>query len=313
MAGIHKLHYTEWGPRKAKRVIVCAHGYSGNARDFDYLAQALAQGGARVICIDVAGRGESDWLSTPLAYHFGQFLSDINSLISHLDLKEVDWVGTSMGGLLGMLLASQPSSPVRRLVMNDIGAFIPADALRAIGRNLQAPAHFDSLDAVEAHMRHTHREWGEITDEQWRHFAIHGSRADGDGFRLHFDPQIARPAQSFPLSPGIFLWDAWYRVRCPVLLIRGEDSEIFPVSVADTMLDVKPAAELVEIPGCGHAPALMSPEQFELVGNFLLGPSAKAQWSRHPSSSSRASSKTPMRSSTRLGTSGSSRPAPSPT
>ena len=208
-----------------------------------------------------------------------------------------------MGGLLGMLLASQPSNPVRRLVMNDIGAFIPAEALQAIGRNLQAPQRFASLTEVEAHMRHTHREWGEITDAQFQHLAIHGSRPDGEGFRLHYDPDITRLVQPYPLSPGIFMWDAWYRVRCPVLLLRGERSGIFPMSVADTMLDVKPEARLAEIPGCGHVPALMSEPQIAIVRNFLLAPADKAQWLRTPSSSFPGSSRTRTPSSIRSSTS----------
>jgi len=294
-------------------VIVCAHGYSGNARDFDYLARDLARD-ARVIAIDVAGRGESEWLNSPLEYHFPKFLADINALLSALDVRKIDWVGTSMGGLLGMMLASQPSSPVRRLVMNDVGAYIPAEALAAIASNLETHARFASLEEVEAHMRHTHREWGELTDEQWMHFAIHGSRAlDDGGYRLHFDPQIARVAQPMAFSPGLFLWDAWYRVRCPVLLLRGEESRIFPRSVADTMLEVKPDATLAEIPGCGHVPALMSEPQIAIVRNFLTAPADKAQWLRHRSSSFPAFSRTPMRSATRSSTSASSRAAPSAT
>jgi pimeloyl-ACP methyl ester carboxylesterase len=311
VSGFRDIHYTEWGSRRAKRVIVCVHGYSGNARDFDYLARDLARD-ARVICVDVAGRGDSDWLASPLEYHFGTFAADIEALFAHLGLKNVDWIGTSMGGLLGLLIASRPSNPIRRLVMNDIGAFVPLDALQAISRNLQAPKHFATLEDVEKHIRHTHREWGELSDEQWRHFAVHGSRPDGDGYRLHYDPRIARIAQPFPLSPGVFLWDAWYRVRCEVLLLRGEDSAIFPAAVADTMIDVKPETELVEIPGCGHVPALMSEPQIAIVRNFLLNPADRAQWSRQ-SSSSPDSSKTRTRSSTRSGTSGPSRPAPSPT
>ncbi len=270
MAGFHELHYTDWGRRSHRRVIVCAHGYSGNARDFDHLARELS-GDARVICIDVAGRGESAWLASPVGYHFGQFIADIHSLLAHLELKEVEWIGTSMGGLLGMLLASQPSSPVTRLMMNDVGAFLPMEALQAIARNLEAPDSFATLDAVEAHMRHTHREWGELTDEQWRHFAVHGSRAANGAFRLHFDPQIARVARPMPFTPGLFFWDAWYRVRCPVLLLRGEHSQVFPESVANTMLDAKPAARLVEISGCGHVPALMSQDQVRVVRDFLDG------------------------------------------
>ena len=275
------------------------HGYSGNARDFDYLARAFAHD-TRVVSVDVAGRGDSDWLASPLEYHFGQFVADLHGLISHLGLEEVDWVGTSMGGLLGMLVASAPGSPVRRLVMNDVGAYLPADALHAISRNLEAPARFATLDDVERHMRHTHREWGDLDDAQWRHFAVHGSRATAEGdYRLHFDPRIAAIARPFPLAPGIFMWDAWYRVRCPVLLLRGEHSNVFPASVAATMLQVKPSAELVEIEGCGHVPALMSDDQVDVVRNFLAAREDKGQWSRERYSSFPASSRMPMPSAPR--------------
>lgn len=289
----------EWGPKRATRAVVCVHGYSGNARDFDYLARGLATD-TRVVCIDVAGRGDSDWLRSPLEYHFGQFLADISGLIDHLNLRQVDWVGTSMGGLLGMLMASSPHTPIRRLVMNDVGAYLPLDALQAIARNLDGPMRFDTLDDVERHMRHTHREWGDLDDEQWRHFAVHGSRATDDGgFRPHYDPAIARVAKPFPLAPGLFMWDAWYRVRCPVLLLRGERSGIFPVSVAETMLQVKPSAELLEIEGCGHVPALMSDDQIGIVRNFLAAGKDKGQWSSDRSSSFPASSRTPTASAPR--------------
>ena len=311
-SGFHTLHYTEWGRRNAARVVICAHGYSGNARDFDVIARELAAD-ARVICIDGAGRGESDWLSSPMAYHFGQFLADINALIAHLGVKKVEWIGTSMGGLLGMLLASQPGSPVHRLVMNDIGAFVPMDALQAIGRNLEAPAHFASLEEVEAHMRKTHGTWGEISDEQFQAIAVHGSRKEGEGYRLHYDPQITRLLKPFPLAPGIFMWDAWYRVRCPVLLLRGETSTIFPEAVAQAMLDAKPAAELVEIPGCGHVPSLMEASQIAIVRNFLRARADKLQWLALPSSSSPDSLKTPTRSRTRSSSSAKPPPAASPT
>jgi pimeloyl-ACP methyl ester carboxylesterase len=248
--------------------VVCAHGYSGNARDFDFLARELSND-ARVICPDVAGRGESDWLPSALHYHFGQYLSDFRSMLEHFGVREVDWVGTSMGGLLGMMLAAQPGSPVRSLVMNDVGAFLPPEALARIARNLEAPERFDSLDAVQAHMRHTHREWGDLDDAQVKHLAIHGSRATEDGYRLHFDPQLARLVRQPPFSPGLHFWDAWYRVKCPVLLIRGAASEVFPASVAQTMMHIKPRAELAQIAGAGHAPSLMEPGQIELVREFI--------------------------------------------
>jgi pimeloyl-ACP methyl ester carboxylesterase len=277
MTGHHNLHYTEWGRRNNRRTVVCAHGYSGNARDFDVLARVLAQD-ARVLCIDVAGRGESDWLASPLHYHFGQFVADIDSVLAHAGADEVDWVGTSMGGLLGMLMASRIASPVRRLVLNDIGAFLPMEALQQISRNLHAPTRFDSMGAVEAHLRHTHRDWGDISDAQYRHLAKHHARPTGDGgLRIHFDPQITRLIQPFPLAPGIFFWDTWYRVLCPALLIRGDRSEVLPLSVAETMMEVKPGTQLIEIPGAGHAPALMSPLETGIVREFLDdAPAARA-------------------------------------
>jgi pimeloyl-ACP methyl ester carboxylesterase len=222
-----------------------------------------------VICPDVAGRGESEWLPSPLSYHFGQFLADFRSLLVHVGVQEVDWIGTSMGGLLGLLLASQPSSPIRSLVMNDVGAFVPLDALAAIARNLEAPARFDTLAQVEAYLRHTHRDWGKIDDAQWKRLVRQGARRFEGGWRLHYDPRIARLAQPMPFASGLYFWAAWYRVRCPVLLIRGERSEVFPPEVAEAMLDSKPHAQLVEIPGAGHAPSLMAPSQIAIVRRFL--------------------------------------------
>ena len=204
-------------------------------------------------------------------------------------MKEVDWIGTSMGGLLGMLLASKPSSPVRRLVMNDVGAFLPLEALQAIARNLDAPASFATLEDVEAHIRHTHREWGELTAEQWRHFAVHGSRKTTNGdYRLHFDPQITRVAQPLPFSQGLFFWDAWYRIRCPVLILRGEHSAILPEAIAKTMVDIKPGTQLAVMPGVGHVPALMSRGEADLIGNFLAGVASEQDEPRQPVSAARA-------------------------
>lgn len=225
-----------------------------------------------MIAPDTAGRGDSDWLSSPLQYHFGQFAADLTSLIAHIEAEEVDWVGTSMGGLLGMILAARPGSRIRRLVLNDIGGYIPAGALADISRNLGGPRLFATLAEAETHFRHTHRDWGNLTDEQWQHFARHGTRAHENGLRLHYDPQIAQVAQPNPMSLGAFFWDTWYQVRCPVLLLRGEHSAVFPQAVAEHMIAVKPQARLVEIAGAGHAPALMAADQIATVREFLAAP-----------------------------------------
>jgi pimeloyl-ACP methyl ester carboxylesterase len=252
-------------------VVVCAHGYSGNARDFDFLAERLAQD-ARVACIDFPGRGDSQWLGSALEYNPMQLAADARQLIAHLGAERVDWIGTSMGGLIGMMIAGQAGSPIGRLVVNDVGAYLPLDALQAIGRHLEAPESFASLDAVEAHLRRTRADWGSIDDGQWKAMARHHARALRPGsalFRLHFDPRIARIVRPIPFAPGLSFWDAWYRVRCPVLLLRGEHSEVFPADVAETMLDVRPETELVQIADCGHAPSLMTEEQVARVRHFL--------------------------------------------
>lgn len=224
-----------------------------------------------MICPDVAGRGESGWLGTALEYNFAQYLADSNVLLARLGVAAVDWVGTSMGGLLGMLLAAQPNTPIRRLVMNDVGAFLPMPALQHIARNLEAPLEFRSLAAVEAHLRKTRAEWGRIDDERFAQLARHLSRETQTGYRLHFDPALAR-VMKLPLAPGLYFWDAWQRVSCPTLLIRGERSTVFPPIVAQSMRLRHPNAELVEIPDCGHAPSLMNDEQAALVREFLRRP-----------------------------------------
>jgi len=270
ITGFHGLHYTEWGPRDARQTILCVHGYSGNARDFDALASALARD-ARVVCLDVAGRGRSDWLASALHYQFPQFLSDIAALVRRLGVERLDWVGTSMGGLLGLLFAAQPGTPVRRLVLNDVGAFVPADGLREIAHRLAAPDRFETLAQVEQHVRATHREWGAITDAQFRALARHHARRlPQGGYRLHYDPRIARLVQSVPFVDGLHFWDAWDRVECPVLIVRGEHSRILPADVAARMVDTHPDARLFEVEGAGHAPALMSAEEIARVRNFLV-------------------------------------------
>jgi pimeloyl-ACP methyl ester carboxylesterase len=255
-------------------VVVCAHGYSGNARDFDDLARTLSRD-ARVICVDVAGRGRSEWLGSSFDYNFPLYLAGFDALFAHLGLDEVEWIGTSMGGLLGMHIAARPANPIRRLVMNDVGAFVPMEALCAIAGNLRGPERFDSLEAVESHMRRTHRDWGRLTARQWGRLARHGARRDADGWRLHYDPRLAPAVEPLPLAPGLFFWDAWYKTRCPALLLRGERSEVFPRYVAETMLRMQPAAALVEIEGCGHAPSLMGKGQIDIVRRFLAKPSAR--------------------------------------
>lgn len=215
------------------------------------------------------GRGRSDWLAGPFAYHFPQFLGDLRALIAGLGVESVEWVGTSMGGLLGLMLAAEPGTRIERLVLNDVGAFVPGDALAAIGRNLRAPARFETMAALGEHVRHTHRHWGPMTEAHWRHLVRHSARRVPGGYALHYDPAIAQVLSPLPFSPGVSLWSLWHRVRCPVLILRGESSAIMPPEVVRAMVAIKPGTRVVEIPGAGHAPSLMAPDQIAVVADFL--------------------------------------------
>lgn len=266
--GFHRIAYWEWGERSARPTTICVHGLTRNGGDFDELAKVLGQD-RRVICPDVVGRGRSDWLTNPDLYGYPQYLADTAALIARLDVDEVDWVGTSMGGLIGMLLAAQPQSPIRRLVINDVGPFVPVAALERIASYLGADPVFEDLAAVEAYLRYIYMSFGEIPDHAWQAMAQHSARHRPDGrFGLAYDPGIAKPLQSQPLA-DVDLWPVWDRVQCATLVLRGAESDLLLAETAEEMTQRGPRPRLVAFPGIGHAPSLMVPEQIELVRQFL--------------------------------------------
>ncbi len=267
--GFHRLAYLDWGDPKAERTLVCVHGLTRNARDFDVLAAALAGQGWRVVCADVVGRGRSAWLADPAGYDYQQYLADVNALLARIGAERVDWLGTSMGGLIGMMLAATPGNPVGRLVINDVGPFIPKAALQRIAGYLTArPPRFASLDEAEAHLREIHAPFGDLSDAQWRHLAEHSVVAAEGGFAFRYDPEIRRPFVGQPVD-DVLLWPVWDAVSCPTLVLRGADSDLLLPETAAEMTRRGPEAALVEIPGCGHAPALMAPDQIAVVRDFL--------------------------------------------
>jgi pimeloyl-ACP methyl ester carboxylesterase len=264
--GFHRVAYTEWGDPAAARVAVCVHGLTRQGRDFDRLAAALAREGWRVACPDLVGRGRSGWLPDPEEYALPQYCVDMAALVARLGAEAVDWVGTSLGGLVGMVLAGQEGSPIRRLVVNDIGPHLPWSALQRIGSDLrEAPREF----AAEAHYRKILAPFGDLDDAEWRHLAEHSVERGPDGrCRTLFDPGIVRafrPGLIYALS----LWRYWDAIRCPVLLLRGERSDLLPERTAAEMARRGPKAEVVQIPGCGHAPALLDEDQIGIVVDWL--------------------------------------------
>lgn len=267
-AGFHRLAYTQWGSVQKQPVTVCAHGLTRNGRDFDALATVLAEE-RQVLCPDFPGRGKSDWLTNPADYDFPLYLADMVALIARSGAEQVDWIGTSMGGLIGLLLAARPRSPVRRLVVNDVGPFIPRAALERIASYVGQAPIFPDLDAVEAYLRRVNVSFGPLTDSDWRHFVVHGVRPWPEGgFALHYDPAIAHAQRARPMV-DVDLWSAWDAVRCSVLVIRGADSDVLTTETLSEMRTRGPGCELIEVPGCGHVPALMAPALIGQIRDWL--------------------------------------------
>lgn len=272
--GFSRVATTEWGSPRARRTVICAHGLTRNGRDFDVLAQALAARGWRVVAPDLPGRGRSEWLDDPEHYDLPTYTAVMGCLIARIGAREIDWIGTSLGGFIGMHLAASAGSPIRRLVLNDFGARVPAAALRRIAGYLQTSPKFGSVDEVEAHLRQIHAPFGRLGAEQWRHLAQHSASSAGDGsWRLHYDPAIGERF-AWPLMIDVSLWPVWQRIACPVLVLRGEHSDLLPRDTLHEMLRRHHAAQrratrAIEFADCGHAPALMCREQIDPVVDFL--------------------------------------------
>ena len=265
--GFHRIAYTEWGDDAEAPPVLCVHGLARNGRDFDPLATAL-QSTRRVLCPDIVGRGRSDDLADPALYGYPQYLSDMTALIARAGSAQVDWVGTSMGGIIGMLMAATPQSPIRRLVINDVGPFIPLAALQRIGAYIAQTPVFDSPTMLERYLRVIYSSFGIARDEDWRLFAQHSTRVLPDGrLRLAYDPGIAQALQT--VTADVDFWALYDRIRCPTLLLRGTQSDVLPAAVAQAMTQRGPQAKLVEIPNTGHAPALIDAMQIGIVADFL--------------------------------------------
>ena len=274
--GLHHIAYTEWGDPDNPKVLLCVHGFTRNCRDFDALAQALCKE-YRVVCPDVVGRGRSDWLDNKDDYTFPLYVSDMVTLIARLGALHVDWVGTSMGGLIGILLASEPHSPVRRLVLNDVGPIIPAETLREIGKYVGRAPAFPTMDAVEAYVREVGASFGKLTDEQWRHITRYSVHPVENGYGFTYDPGLGDLFHKGPILLDVGIWDAYDRLRHPVLAIRGAESTVLRPDVWQNMAQRGPKAKLIEFKGMGHAPMLMSDDQIRVVRDFLLSQPSQSE------------------------------------
>ena len=285
--GFHRIAYREWGTAEANnRAVVCAHGHSRNGRDFDNLASYLSQQGLSVFCPDLVGRGESDWLKNPSHYTHEQYLADMNAMIVRTQASRIDWIGTSLGGLLGMVLASLPQSPIQRLVLNDIGPQIPIKGITHVAQYIaKEPAFFNNMEEAVRYYKNNYGEFGQLSDDEWLQFTRNSIRETSPGKFVTIADQrasILPPRKSLlknillhPLKTlegmlfDIDLWDIWRKITCPVLVFHGVKSDILLPSTMQKMQQIHANTKIIEVPDAGHAPALLRREDHEMICRFL--------------------------------------------
>jgi len=272
--GLHRMAYWEWGDPLNPQVLVCVHGLTRQGRDFDVLAQALC-GHYRVVCPDVVGRGESDWLPDPNGYAVPTYIADMLTLLARLNAQALDWLGTSMGGLIGMGLASLPNNPIRRLVLNDVGPRMELASLVRIGHYVSQPGQWNTFEEAAEALRVLTPGFGPHTTEQWHALTRPQLRQDSDHrWVLRYDPGIAEPFKRLNLDAvdtgQAQLWQAWDRITAPTLLLRGGQSDLVTPDTAHEMACRGPKARIEVFEGVGHAPTLVVPGQVQVVSEFLL-------------------------------------------
>lgn len=269
-SGLHRMAYTEWGAPDNPRVLVCVHGLTRNARDFDRLAGALAQH-YRVICPDVVGRGQSGHLKNPAFYSVPQYVADMVTLIARLNVQTVHWVGTSMGGLIGMALASMENTPIRKLLLNDVGPLITLESLQRIATYVGTDPTWATFDEALNFVKLVSTPFGPLTEADWMHLTEHSISQRSDGrWGFLYDPAIASPFKATFADKDIDLWPIYELIKCPTLVLRGAESDLLKHETWQEMGERGPRAKLAEIQGVGHAPMFMTDEQISLARDFLL-------------------------------------------
>ena len=285
-AGGHRMAYWQWGDARSAHLVVCAHGLSRQGRDFDVLAQALlarGDGSLRVVCPDIVGRGRSDWLRDPMGYQLSTYAADVMALLAQLHreapVQTLAWLGTSMGGLIGMVICGAPDVslpvPVRKLVLNDVGPAIQWQALRRIGTYLGNTGHFESVEQAADAMWAISTGFGPHTREQW--LALSQAMVKplpAGGFTLHYDPAIAvafREITEESAAQGqASLWQLYDNIKARTLVTRGANSDLLSKDTALAMTQRGPQARLVEFAGVGHAPMFVASDQVDVATSFLL-------------------------------------------
>jgi cobalt-zinc-cadmium efflux system protein len=270
-SGMHKMAYHEWGDPNNPRVLICVHGLTRRGSDFTVLAKAMRDR-YRVICPDIVGRGDSDWLENPMLYGIPQYVTDMNALLAQLGLHEVDWFGTSMGGLIGIFMASQKNSPIKKMILNDVGPRIEPTALKRLGDYVGKPLRFNSKKEGLIYLNRICEPFGTFTPEQWKDYNGPHLKKDGDQWVVHYDPDIVKPFSAVnkmtSMMGEMMTWKAYDAINAEMLIVRGAESDLISGLTVNEMCRRNPKANSTEILGVGHAPAFITPEQVSLAREF---------------------------------------------
>ena len=284
--GYYHVAYTEWGEFDSlESTVICVHGLTRNGRDFDALANYLSAHGHHVFCPDIIGRGDSSWLRDSNNYNFERYISDLNVLISRTEAKQVDWIGTSMGGIIGLMMAALPNTPIRRLILNDVGPQVPLHSLWEMAKYVGKEPEFTSKEQAKAHYKTIYAEFGNLTEHQWEEFTENSIHEQSPGlFISKYDPNIHEfkfkwnAVKDFFYHPhkaleGVFfdidLWSYWQKLTCPVYAIRGSRSTLLLPEHLQKMQRSDSLLEVYEVADAGHAPALLEVEHHEKIHSWL--------------------------------------------
>ncbi|MFI4962669.1 MAG: alpha/beta fold hydrolase [Legionellales bacterium] len=283
--GFHHIAYTEWGEANPDLpAVICVHGFSRNGRDFDALASYLGRQGRHVFCPDVVGRGDSAWFRNSQHYNFTQYISDMNALIARTQSHQIDWIGTSMGGMIGMMLAALPNSPIHRLILNDVGPQIPVHGLKKLALSQHQP-EFNTVEEAKEYFKVVHAEFGTLTDKQWQTFTENSIYQKSPNlYHSKLDPAVKNPKSVTQFVSDFFhhphkslegilydidLWAIWKQIHCPILAIRGAHSELLTSEIIRRMQREKEQVDVYEKKDAGHAPALLDLVDHQKINTWL--------------------------------------------
>lgn len=284
--GFHNIVYTEWGSSELELpAVICVHGYLRNSRDFDALAYYLSMNGRHVFCPDVVGRGDSSWFTQSHHYNFTQYVSDMTSMIARTHARQIDWIGTSMGGLIGMMLAALPNSPIKRLILNDVGPQVPLFGLKRISKYADNRREFKSIQEAKEYFKLNYAQFGPLTEKQWDTFTANSIEQRADNLYVgRVDPGVKNPKSTTQVISEFFhhphkalegilydidLWPIWQKVRCPVLVIHGAQSDLLTTQIIKKMQRIHENTHVYTVEDAGHAPALLNTIDHEIIEDWL--------------------------------------------